>query len=301
MSWLYSRALVEAYSEATSSGGAPFAPSSATPTPQAYLSPDRMTGFSRCSRYGMTYAHLTADLGADVLTWFLAAFPARTSAPPEKEPESPESEAGSGWKWRESSVKYDPDSRLWRTRQCSLFEGSEWFSETWPQWGSMRDGECWELPMSKRPIKENASGLWPTPTQSDHKGAATVAAAKDWNSRGTNLPEAVQKSRARQYPTPCNTDWKGVSRPGQRRGQLENAVKFPTPRAEDSQCAGGHRGADDTLYGAICRPKDGSSSTPGQLNPTWVEWLMGWPLGWTDLKPLATAKSPNAPLKRGAF
>ena len=31
--------------------------------------------------------------------------------------------------------------------------------------------------------------------------------------------------------------------------------KFPTPRAEDSQCAGGHRGKDDTLYGAICRPK----------------------------------------------
>jgi hypothetical protein len=21
----------------------------------------------------------------------------------------------------------------------------------------------------------------------------------------------------------------------------------------------------------------------GQLNPTWVEWLMGYPLGWTDL------------------
>ena len=20
----------------------------------------------------------------------------------------------------------------------------------------------------------------------------------------------------------------------------------------------------------------------GALNPTWVEWLMGWPLGWTD-------------------
>jgi hypothetical protein len=25
----------------------------------------------------------------------------------------------------------------------------------------------------------------------------------------------------------------------------------------------------------------------GKLNPTWVEWLMGWPVGWTDLKPLA--------------
>jgi hypothetical protein len=22
----------------------------------------------------------------------------------------------------------------------------------------------------------------------------------------------------------------------------------------------------------------------GQLNPEWVEWLMGWPIGWTELK-----------------
>ena len=26
----------------------------------------------------------------------------------------------------------------------------------------------------------------------------------------------------------------------------------------------------------------------GPLNPTWVEWLMGWPLGWTDLHASAT-------------
>lgn len=25
----------------------------------------------------------------------------------------------------------------------------------------------------------------------------------------------------------------------------------------------------------------------GQLNPQWVEWFMGWPIGWTELKPLA--------------
>jgi hypothetical protein len=28
----------------------------------------------------------------------------------------------------------------------------------------------------------------------------------------------------------------------------------------------------------------------GTLNPPWVEWLMGWPIGWTDLKPLAMDK-----------
>ena len=29
-------------------------------------------------------------------------------------------------------------------------------------------------------------------------------------------------------------------------------------------------------------------SEPGQLNPMWVEWLMGFPLGWTDLEDSAT-------------
>lgn len=24
----------------------------------------------------------------------------------------------------------------------------------------------------------------------------------------------------------------------------------------------------------------------GQLSPDWTEWLMGWPIGWTDLKPM---------------
>jgi len=24
----------------------------------------------------------------------------------------------------------------------------------------------------------------------------------------------------------------------------------------------------------------------GQLNPTWVEWLMGWPIGWTSMEPI---------------
>jgi DNA (cytosine-5)-methyltransferase 1 len=37
-----------------------------------------------------------------------------------------------------------------------------------------------------------------------------------------------------------------------------------------------------------------ASQAGGPLNPTWVEWLMGWPLGWTDLKPSATVKSHSA-------
>jgi len=29
-----------------------------------------------------------------------------------------------------------------------------------------------------------------------------------------------------------------------------------------------------------------SPQVTGQLNPTWVEWLMGWPIGWLDLEPM---------------
>jgi hypothetical protein len=43
-----------------------------------------------------------------------------------------------------------------------------------------------------------------------------------------------------------------------------------------------------------------SEQIGGSLNPTWVEWLMGWPLGWTDLKPLATARCHDAPPQPGA-
>lgn len=37
------------------------------------------------------------------------------------------------------------------------------------------------------------------------------------------------------------------------------------------------------------RPLLDGSQPPqdGQLNPEWVEWFMGWPIGWTELKPLA--------------
>ena len=31
----------------------------------------------------------------------------------------------------------------------------------------------------------------------------------------------------------------------------------------------------------------------GRLNPEWVEWLMGWPIGWTACEPAETESSLN--------
>jgi hypothetical protein len=43
--------------------------------------------------------------------------------------------------------------------------------------------------------------------------------------------------------------------------------------------------------GASKKAGDGlATQVGGQLNPRWVEWLMGWPIGWTSLQPLETDK-----------
>lgn len=41
------------------------------------------------------------------------------------------------------------------------------------------------------------------------------------------------------------------------------------------------------------------SEVGGKLNPDWVEWLMGWPIGWTDLKPLAMDRFAKWPHSHG--
>jgi hypothetical protein len=37
------------------------------------------------------------------------------------------------------------------------------------------------------------------------------------------------------------------------------------------------------------------ASEDGSPNPLWIEWLMGFPMGWTELPPSATPSSPRSP------
>ena len=288
MSWLFSRALVAEYLEENCSDGVPFAQSSTTPMPQAFLSPDKTTDYSRLSRFGMTFEPLTEALGGAVLTWFLAVSPARTSAPPGRETGLPESGADSGWKWRESSVKYDQASASWKTRQCSLLGGLETYSETWPRWGTMRNGECWGRQTWERRTSETGSGLLPTPLASNTKAHHMRGADKG--------KQRVPRSYLR-WPTPTKSDGGGGPGCSGRAGglNLRTAVTFPTPLARDwknGSAAQRDKPRSENLNDRV------STEQCGQLNPTWVEWLMGWLLGWTDFRPLETDKCHNAPLKR---
>jgi hypothetical protein len=44
-----------------------------------------------------------------------------------------------------------------------------------------------------------------------------------------------------------------------------------------------------------------SDQVGGKLNPEWVEWLMNFPIGFTDLKVLATPKCHSVPQPHGEF
>ena len=43
------------------------------------------------------------------------------------------------------------------------------------------------------------------------------------------------------------------------------------------------------------------TKTTGKPNPTWCEWLMGWPMQWTDLKPLEMGKYPYVQQQHGNY
>jgi hypothetical protein len=83
------------------------------------------------------------------------------------------------------------------------------------------------------------------------------------------------------FHTPNTTGLDGGS--NSRKALKKRMEKYPTPVArmwKDMNCPAEHR-RDSLPLAAIAG---------GALNPTWTEWLMGWPLEWTDLKPLEMDK-----------
>jgi DNA (cytosine-5)-methyltransferase 1 len=64
-----------------------------------------------------------------------------------------------------------------------------------------------------------------------------------------------------------------------------NASKnsWPTPTTSNAKGASKKRYLGSPHYKGDLDEAVRKSESSGQLNPTWVEWLMGFPIGWTDL------------------
>jgi hypothetical protein len=144
-----------------------------------------------------------------------------------------------------------------------------------------RGGKLYLLPKSAhRTCARDSGSLLPTPTANTYGSNQGGAAGRT----GKVLYSLESMAKRGMFPTPNSRDWKdtGVTQGNRKSPNLGTVVArmYPTPTKSSANGAGSHGTGGDNLQTVI----------GGKLNPTWVEWLMGWPLGATDLKPLETDK-----------
>jgi hypothetical protein len=237
-----------------------------------------MTKFSRLFRFGMTVKPLTDARGEELCKLYREAFLVKTLVPQDEAQESQVADPQCGNIWRASLAKYDPNTSSWKTAQCSLLEDSTLSLLTLPRWGLMQDGALYPQPTLVQTIKEKESGLWPTPNTLEGLAPKKLDRIMEYNNKSRpgrsyasmNLREQVVYGKIPIWPTPMSTEHKANR---QTRENHQNGLTQAVLAAE----------------------------TGGTLNPNWVEWLMGWPPGWSDLKPLVMDKSHYVQQQHGVY
>lgn len=218
--------------------------------------------------------------------------------------------------------KFNPDGSFSKTCLDLFGTDSDPSSVDWPNSGMMRSGAVSAWKRSAARIRDSGSTFsdegWPTP-RTPSGGAESAERKKELGrleSGGGDL-----QAEAQNWPTPRSVDAAGVDYQYSRGDRtkpvlgLSGAAKgWPTPRAEDSESSGARlsRGVEDTLTATSrsflpaqpMKPHGYTSYVPRRslpllyrllllcskawarkamrLNPAFVEWLIGWPRGWSD-------------------
>jgi len=203
----------------------------------------------------------------------------------------------SGWPQGIALAWYDPDTSCLRMSQGSLLPDISGESyPTLPDSVIYFERKLFPLPRWVPPTNDYDGGLWPTPQTTDgnmRQGRDTISHKRNLERKQLASVALEEEAKRKKWPTPRESEWKGTGPVGSKshkhmddRNYLcAKVLNYPTPKAKDR----GQRGQN-----AQGGP-DLGEVVQGQLNPTWVSWLMGWPLGitedgeitdWTDLRPL---------------
>jgi DNA (cytosine-5)-methyltransferase 1 len=172
--------------------------------------------------------------------------------------------------------------------------------------------------VSKLPIEEIESGsseneMWLTPIA--HEQDMDIEKFKERMEKynnGTTMPNLTMQVKSKMWLTPSATNITERSEEGLKKreemrnksgrktvppGSLAEQVKYgypitdmreakmwPTPTARDYK---GQNSMEHLLKNTRHQTQLPNRlklmGVNGQLNPEWVEWLMGYPIGWTDL------------------
>jgi hypothetical protein len=236
----------------------------------------------------------------EVPTSFAADSRARTSPKQASKRASKASAQACGGSLPGSFAWFDPDTSSWKMFHRSLNSGWAPYLGTWPRSGMMQNGTAYRRQPLVPLTSVIGSGSWPTPTVADtYTDRLESSQQKDGSRHSLSLGRAVMR-----WPTPLKSDGEGgKGRRGKGGPNLRTVVQmFPTPTVFDSRS--GMKGVPEdqlitTASGIkrLARP-DGNTSNiglagqvRGSLNPTWVEWLMGYPSGWTELPGWETPSS----------
>jgi hypothetical protein len=128
-----------------------------------------------------------------------------------------------------------------------------------------------KLRLREHGTEETGYSLWPTVTCMDSRpakskeGLTREMAVRPGRKMPSNLRDCVHPESMKLWATPRASDGKGIGTIGSasaehqlKKGQLQAVALYATKR--------------ENLNDQI----------DGQLNPEWVEWLMGFPIGWTE-------------------
>lgn len=244
--------------------------------------------------------------------WSVEAFPVRTSPTRAARKASRVAAPVSGRTCVTSFAEYDPGTSSWRTSQLSLAGDSTSLPQTWPRAGMTSNGTAYRRRPSAPITRETDGSALPTPSASSYgtnrspsPGASvrpsletmarhglwpTPRAGADRSSRKAltvhrSAPSLAQAVELAEGIVPREVDSMAEAPPSWRR-------MWATPIARDARSFKGAARSPNAQGGEPLTVQAG-----GTLNPTWVEWLMGFPLGWTDLDdtPSETPSSPRSP------
>ncbi len=156
--------------------------------------------------------------------------------------------------------KSNRNSFSWKTSQRSDRGEPKQSAKNWPKSGMIVGGRLFPLPNSELHTKGKGGFYLPTPTASD-AGVGEVVGAKNrfFKTNSGNIRKLSPSGGDFCLKLPI---W---------------VLFFPTPTAGDT----GHRLRTYAQGGSALSYRVG-----GKLNPEWVEWLMGYPKGWTELRGL---------------
>src|SRR5210317_1067608 len=227
----------------------------------------------------------------------------------------------SGQKCLDSLKKSNPSSLLERMCKDLLTSKTAWSSDrckmTWKVKVSKSNVSLYQLQASELGTKDSEFGLWATPNTMDYLPPRSAAGTKKLmeghrkgRTKPSNLREQVDPETMKMYPTPRASGQEDaetlIKRKGEKAAAQHNLTAhvqmFPTPSAscqldvvappetvkKNSSGWSVTRVDTGTKFGAKLNDVVNKVNQPiepgGKLNPTFVEFLMGFPENWTKIE-----------------